>query len=268
MIRLIATDIDGTLLPEGTTELDPHMYEVIRRLKGKGIRFAAASGRGYASVSRLFEPVLQDITILAENGGYAQDGDKVLFCKALDESIVRDVLEYAREEDSLKFYMIAGPREQYTECKNETFIQWMKQGYGVDFRQVEDLFQIAEDKLMKVALFFEGDAAAQAPKLRKIVGNRANVTASGDHWVDVNALEADKGKGLVALQTYYGVQKEETMAFGDNMNDIPMLLAAGESYAVEEARPEVIKAAGKVAGKMREGAVLQVLEELLISLEG
>lgn len=44
MIKLVASDIDGTLVPEGTTSLDPEFYEIIRKLKKKGILFAGASG--------------------------------------------------------------------------------------------------------------------------------------------------------------------------------------------------------------------------------
>ena len=45
MIKLIVSDVDGTLLPEGTADLNPELYDVIRELKAKGIVFAAASGR-------------------------------------------------------------------------------------------------------------------------------------------------------------------------------------------------------------------------------
>ena len=57
MIKLVASDIDGTLLPEGTDQINPEMFEVIRELKKKDILFAAASGRHYSGMSRLFEPV-------------------------------------------------------------------------------------------------------------------------------------------------------------------------------------------------------------------
>ena len=57
MIKLVASDIDGTLLPEGTDKINPEIFEVILKLKEKGILFAAASGRHYCSISRLFEPV-------------------------------------------------------------------------------------------------------------------------------------------------------------------------------------------------------------------
>ena len=68
MIRLIACDIDGTLLPEGSTELEPAVYTQIRRLSERGIFFCPASGRQYSSLRRLFAPVAGRLPFLCENG--------------------------------------------------------------------------------------------------------------------------------------------------------------------------------------------------------
>ena len=57
MIKLIASDLDGTLLKEGTMDINPEIYDIIRKLKAKGIVFAAVSGREYDSIERVFAPV-------------------------------------------------------------------------------------------------------------------------------------------------------------------------------------------------------------------
>ena len=66
MIHLIASDIDGTLLQGGQTRLDPALFDVIERLEQHGIRFAAASGRQYTNLRRLFAPVADKSTISAK----------------------------------------------------------------------------------------------------------------------------------------------------------------------------------------------------------
>ena len=68
-IKLIASDLDGTLVPEGTPDINPQVLEVISRLKEKGILFAAASGRQYQSMYKLLEPIKDDVIFIAENGG-------------------------------------------------------------------------------------------------------------------------------------------------------------------------------------------------------
>ena len=65
MIKLVASDVDGTLLPEGSSDMNPELYDVIRRLKEKGIVFAAASGRQMNSVRRVFRPVLDDVYFIS-----------------------------------------------------------------------------------------------------------------------------------------------------------------------------------------------------------
>ena len=68
MIKLIASDIDGTLVREGAHEIDPAYYDVIRELKEAGITFCACSGRQYPSMLDLFAPVADDIYFISNNG--------------------------------------------------------------------------------------------------------------------------------------------------------------------------------------------------------
>ena len=68
MIKLIASDLDGTLLHGGEQSLSPRTLNLIRRLTEKGIRFIAASGRQYANERRLFAPIRDEISYIAENG--------------------------------------------------------------------------------------------------------------------------------------------------------------------------------------------------------
>ena len=70
MIKLIASDIDGTLIKDSTPDLYPEMVQAVRRLKEKGIVFCAASGRQYASLKNVFREVAEDIAYIAENGAH------------------------------------------------------------------------------------------------------------------------------------------------------------------------------------------------------
>ena len=68
MIQYIASDVDGTLLHGHATTLNPELFDIIRQLKEHGIHFIAASGRQYKNLQRLFAPVKDDISYVAENG--------------------------------------------------------------------------------------------------------------------------------------------------------------------------------------------------------
>ena len=68
MIKLIVSDIDGTLLPYGSAALDEKLFELILRLRERGVIFCPASGRQYHSLRALFAPVCDELTYLCENG--------------------------------------------------------------------------------------------------------------------------------------------------------------------------------------------------------
>ena len=68
MIKLIASDIDGTLLPYGQKELTPRLFPLIERLWARGVLFCPASGRQYHSLRRLFAPIADHLAYLCENG--------------------------------------------------------------------------------------------------------------------------------------------------------------------------------------------------------
>lgn len=76
MIKLIVSDIDGTLVPEGNTDLNPEYLEVIKKLTEKGIVFAAASGRHASSINAVFQPVSERIYYVSDNGACIEKNGK------------------------------------------------------------------------------------------------------------------------------------------------------------------------------------------------
>ena len=263
-IKLIATDIDGTLLPEGTSDLDPGYHDVIRKLKEKGVSFCVASGREYESIERMFRPVRDCVIFMSENGGYVVQGENEISRITYERSLLQEVLSYCRSVPN-RFIMLSASRATYTDCRDEAFIAKLEKGYGMSWERVEDLADVT-DEIIKVAVYSEEDAALTAEKANRYFGGRLHIMGAGAHWVDFVPLGVDKGSALKKLQEHLGVSREDTMAFGDNLNDIGMLRQAAISFAVEEAREEVQQAADMIAGSCRNGGVLHVLREMEAAL--
>ena len=95
MIKLIATDIDGTLVEDGSLDLNPEYYDVIRELRKRGVLFAAASGRQRSSIEKVFVPVLDDMIFISENGTciYSKDYQYV---DQIQPEVVRAFIDEAR----------------------------------------------------------------------------------------------------------------------------------------------------------------------------
>ena len=72
MIKMVASDVDGTLVPDGTFEINPEIFDVIKKLAEREITFVAASGRQYASLRKLFAPVADRILYIPDNGGFVR----------------------------------------------------------------------------------------------------------------------------------------------------------------------------------------------------
>lgn len=261
MIKLIASDVDGTLLPEGTSDMNPELYEVVRELKKKGIAFVAASGRQMNSVRRVFAPVIDEVYFISNNGGYVKYQNEVLACRSFVPEVAEEIISYIRQMEDT-FSLVTAPEGDYTDCEDAEMLRWLREGYRLSIEEVEDVMQM-KGELVKISAFVKNkDAATEAvPAIKKFAG-RALVTAAGEHWIDFTALGSEKGNALKELQERLHVTPEETMAFGDNNNDISMLKCAGESYAVADAREEV-KAVCKHVLPAEKDGVLKVLKTLL-----
>ena len=99
MIKLVASDLDGTLLMKGAQSLPEDIFPLIRQLKDLGILFIAASGRQYANMKKMFAPVADDMAFICENGGLAVYHEKVRYQNYFDQNLVREIAEciYNRE---------------------------------------------------------------------------------------------------------------------------------------------------------------------------
>ena len=96
MIKLIASDIDGTLIKDSTPDLYPEMVQAVRRLKEKGIVFCAASGRQYASVRNVFREVADDIAYIVENGAHIRYQGKDISITPMKREHIEGILSMLR----------------------------------------------------------------------------------------------------------------------------------------------------------------------------
>ena len=267
MIKLIASDVDGTLLHEGGSDLNPYLFEIIRKLKAHGIRFAVASGRQYESIRKVFLPVLNDIFVIADNGGYIYEKDQLLTSNLMGPEEWHKIREYLKTVPDT-YIMLSSLEGTYTDCRHQEFLDLLEHGYGVKMTFVDDLTEL-DIKISKVAVYTSfGDPMKMAEESRKLFGKEVNVFASGSKWMDFISVNSNKACGLKWLQNHLGVLPEQTMAFGDNNNDVEMLRCASESYAVAGAKEEAKQAAKYV---MQEGVaddgVVHVLERFLEQME-
>lgn len=92
MIKMIASDLDGTLLLNKAQALPEEIFSLIRELKELGILFVAASGRQYPNMKKLFAPVVSEIAYISENGALAVDQEEVLYQDSFDRELAGKII--------------------------------------------------------------------------------------------------------------------------------------------------------------------------------
>ena len=93
MIKLIASDLDGTLLQNEAQELTPRAIELIRALTQKGVHFVAASGRQYANERLLFHEIKDDISYIAENGSLCIYNEETISKGIIEQDLAYRILD-------------------------------------------------------------------------------------------------------------------------------------------------------------------------------
>ncbi|RNL91065.1 HAD family phosphatase [Sinomicrobium pectinilyticum] len=259
-IKLIATDMDGTLL-NSQNNVSEKFFKIFKELKQHHIHFVAASGRQYHSITDKLHSIADDITIIAENGAIAKQRGKELLVTPLSLSVVRDAITLIRPlEDA--YIVICGKDRAYIETENIAFHDMFREYYH-EFTKVPDLNNIEGDEFLKIAVYsFGGSEKNIYPHVRHLE-ETLQVKVSGEYWLDISSQDANKGHALRLIQEKLNVTREETLVFGDYNNDLEMMEQAYFSYAMENAHQNVLNAARYRTLSNDNNGVEHILEKLL-----
>lgn len=258
--------MDGTLL-NSKHEVSTRFFEAFRKLQNRGIKFAVASGRQYYSLRERMEPVKDDMIYIAENGAIVMYKGEEKHLVPMDLKVVHRIIEEVRELDN-KYLILCGRKKAYIESNAPEFMEPFLNHYE-KYEVVDDLLQVEDDLILKVTICdLKGAEKNSMPHVEHFK-EELQVKLSGEIWIDFNDKKAQKGNALEALQKSLGISKEETMAFGDYLNDLELFSHAAIGYAVENAHAEVKKIAAHTTKSNDDFGVEVILEELLekISVE-
>ena len=232
MIKLIASDIDGTLLQKGETAISERFFTQARHLMDRGIALCAASGRQYSSLRALFAPVAEGMYFLCENGAVVYGPGKELLSKTVIDreislELCRDILAIPECE-----VLISGTNMSYLCPKTEDYVNHIRYFVGNNTTILRTPEEMPED-FVKISAYYRPGATLVEPVLGPRWGQRFQMAVAGECWLDFTL--ADKATGIRALCQHLGIDTGEVMAFGDNYNDIPMLDAVGHPYLMASA---------------------------------
>ena len=228
--RLIACDVDGTLLPEGQAVLAPETISLIERLLDAGIVFVPASGRQHPNLLRVFAPFIGRIPLVAENGTIAFLEDEPVFRATMDMGLAHEVIRAIQHRGPCEA-LVSGARISYIQPKDPAFADFMRDEIHYTCTVVEDLLAIPE-AYSKISAYHP-HVADDAAYWRERFGARCTVAISGLTWIDFMPVGISKASGLAAVCERLGIAPAECLAIGDNDNDVEMFDLVGHAIAME-----------------------------------
>ena len=250
--------MDGTLL-DSKGKLPKDFFEVFKALQDKEVAFAAASGRQYFTLLENFKPICDEMLFIAENGTYIAYKGKELAVHPLNKETAHKLIKHGRELGV--DIVLATSRGAYLESSKQEFVSEVSK-YYVKYEIVENLLRVEGDILKVTICDLRGAEAYSYPSYQKFA-SEAQICLAGDIWLDMMAKGVNKGMAIRDIQEKLGIAYEETMVFGDYLNDLEMLQNAYHSYAMENAHPLLKEVARFTAKSNDENGVIEKVKEIL-----
>lgn len=262
-IRLVASDLDGTLLNQNG-RLDKYTVAVIHQLQQKGVIFALCTGRFPENAAMVMASAGIDCPIVSFNGAVVDlglEGPRVLdeHMHLLSARKVFDVLESYEAS-----YHIFAPQIVVSRFESQKHHSQMDADYEnylkprVSYYSGADAVRrILAGSVYKYYVYFKDEASMKSVRETVLTIPGVAVTQSSQINLEIISDTINKATGLEQLAKYLRIPQHQTMAIGDHLNDLPMLQWAGLSVAMDNAILQVKEQADQVtASNEKSGAAL------------
>jgi Cof subfamily protein (haloacid dehalogenase superfamily) len=259
---LCALDLDDTLL-DSQQELTERNERAVRAILAKGIHVVLASGRIHSSAKRFADKLELDAPIISCNGAMVRTSrtNELWHHDTISGELAIEILDYCQEHNlQLNYY-----RDDKVYSKEYTaWLELYHKRTKVPLELLSDFYEkmrgLPTTKLVIVDSPERTDALL--PLFRQRLGGVLYITKTTDEYLEFMPPQANKGAALRLVAERLGVPIEETVAFGDGNNDIPLLQTAGLGIAVGNAKQSLKDVAGRVIGHHDDDSVGATLEEL------
>ncbi len=260
-MRLIATDLDGTLL--GSDEgVSARNLRALRAAREAGVAVVLVTGRPPRWVRGLARELDLGTPAICANGAIVYDAEagRILEHRPMAPELACEIVTTLRRavpgvQFAFEMGLVFGHEPSYRPLTSRPMPEEMRVG---------DALELAGQPVTKVlARHDERDAAGLAEALGEALRRRSEPTWSTPYLLEIAAAGIDKGRALAGICRGMGIPAESVVAFGDMPNDLSMLRWAGIGVAMGNADPRVTACAERIAERNDRDGVARVIEELL-----
>lgn len=261
MIKLIATDMDGTWLSDNKTYDEELFLQEFAVMQERDIKFVIASGNQYENIYSRFPKTARKMFFIAENGALVAKGRQVLHTDSLSDDDFQTILQITREYSEEKV-TVSGLASAYVlESDGPEYARELRKYY--EKLIIVPNFNHLDDKIFKVTLDVPKDRMPKILAELKQKYTQIDFVSGSSTSIDISTKGMNKAVGLKYLSEKYHINPREMVAFGDSGNDVGMLKYAGHSFATKTALPVAKSAADRVIGSSNESAVQKEIWHLL-----
>ena len=269
-IKLIATDMDGTLLdPKGQVDL-PRLEKLLNQLEERGIRFVIATGNEIHRVKQLLGHLTERVVLIVANRARIFEGNQLLQAQTWDDDMVNRALEFFKGRECQDQFVVTSMNggfvkegTVFTQLENFMTPEMIELFYQrMNF--VEELESHLFGGVLKMSLVVgEERSDSVLEEINQLFNGHVQAVSSGYGCIDILQAGIHKAWGLQELLKRWDIKAEEIMVFGDSENDVEMLQLAGIAYAMENADDKAKAVATNFAPSNSQAGVYQVLEAWL-----
>ena len=254
MIKMIATDIDGTILPYHG-EFSQKTKDCVKKLNESGIKVILVTGRMHSSATPLAAQLGLNLPIISYQGGLIKDMDgKTLFQTELKWgrknnvhlNLYIDDKLYVEQDDEIIKYYIQGKFVDYTVC-------------SFDDLEIKNV-----NKLLAIDIH-DADRVTSWVDILKSKYPDLYIVKSTPYFCEIGSADAKKSIGVEFLCKMWGIDKSEVLAIGDQNNDIDLIQSGGVGIAMENGTPELKQVANYITDSVENDGFVKAVEKFVFS---
>jgi len=263
-IRLLLSDVDGTLVPHDKI-LTERSLHAVRRLHEAGIIFALTSSRPARGLKMLIGPLELKTPLAAFNGGMIVDPlMNVLEERTTDDDVIPAIIEVL-EENGVLAWVYRG-QEWYVRDANGPHVRHEADVCQFEPLAVDDFDAVSAGVAKIVGASDDAEALSKARMtIQSSFGERVSATNSQTYYLDVTNPRANKGAVVDYLSTKFDVPLDAIATIGDAHNDVSMFERSGFSIAMGNAEADVKAAAGVVTTSNEDEGFAHAVERFILS---
>lgn len=263
--KLIAIDVDGTLV-NSKKEMTKENAVAISKASNNGVIVLIASGRPLSGLKQYESPFTYDTPFITFNGSYivTKDTKKVIYNQPIDFCDGKSILKFIYDNNIN--VIIWANNQLYVNKINGIILNY---GYksGCQAIETNDYEYLCKIGINKILLYGDNLDLTNYKNVIKDMNLNVNLEFSSPYYLEIFHASASKGNAIKVLCEYYNISIEETIAIGDNYNDLSMLKASGKGIVMRNSPDEIKNMGYFVTGTNEESGVAEAIYKFVLNDE-